>query len=108
MAEESARIRIRRNRRWFGRFRRLWVRIDGKKIQSLKHGELATLTVTPGEHTVQVQMDWCTSPPFSVECPKGETIDLDCGPVGLWSGVRGILLWPRSVFYVGFGRESQS
>ena len=101
MEEESARIRIRRNTQpWFGLIRRLWVRIDGKKVYGLKHGELATLTVTPGEHIVQVQMDWCRTTPFPVACLTGETIDLECGPGPFWSIFPGMVLWPRRVFYV--------
>lgn len=105
MVEETARIRIRRSNKWFGWFRRLWVLIDETKVHGLKHGEHITLTVTPGEHTIQVQMDWCKTAPFSVNCTKEETIDLECGSRQLWSSVLGIVLWPSRIFFVR--REDQ-
>lgn len=54
--------------------------IDGHGVAKLKRGRLFEITVTPGPHTVQMTIDWCSSPVVHVDLDVGCDVTLTCGP----------------------------
>ena len=58
------------------RWRSVRIVIDGKRVGSVKNGGSADLHVPPGDHSVQVRMDWCKSPVVNVAVQAGEIVSL--------------------------------
>jgi hypothetical protein len=54
------------------------VNIDGVRAGSLRSGETRDFAVSSGEHTVQLAIDWCTSPMRVVRVGDGQTAELTC------------------------------
>lgn len=73
-------LRFLRDDRWFGNLRDLQVLVDG--IPRAKVGSMGSVTVqvAPGEHTVEVKMDWCRTAPVFVECLPASTVQFLCSP----------------------------
>ena len=65
---------------WRDRARGYKVLIDGRQAGSLRQGDAATYTVEPGNHTVQMKIDWCTSRRLPVEVPADGTAQVTCRP----------------------------
>ena len=65
---------------WRDRLRRYQVMIDGEQVASIKHGERIDLPVTPGKHTVFLQISWARSPRLEVELAPGQVVTLECAP----------------------------
>jgi hypothetical protein len=74
----TTRIRFRRSRTWFGRFRRLRVLVDDREVCTLGHGEEAVVEVSAGEHRVQTKMDWCSSNALMLVCESGQEPSVFC------------------------------
>jgi hypothetical protein len=73
-------IAIRRPANWVGAsLRSFVVRIDGRRAGRIKRGTTGEFTVEPGEHTVEVSMDWFRSRPFRVVVEPGSRTDLAIG-----------------------------
>ena len=64
---------------WNDRLREYAVLLDGAPVSRLPNGAAVALRVTPGRHTVQVKIDWCTSVRLELDAVAGETITLACG-----------------------------
>lgn len=56
--------------------------IDGAAAGSVKPGESLTVPVAPGQHTVQMKVDWCTSPTLTLNAAPGTELPLTCAPAG--------------------------
>ncbi len=71
-----AAISVRRVSSWGARMREYGVRIDGQKVGSVGNDQILTFDVTPGPHSVHVQVDWIKSDVQTVDLAPGETVHL--------------------------------
>jgi hypothetical protein len=81
---------------WRDRIRAYRVKIDGVQAGSLRAGETLDFAVSPGDHTVQVAIDWCTSPLREVRVGDGQTAQLTCRSGGSSWEIWQSLLTPGS------------
>lgn len=65
---------------WRDRLRRYQVIVDGERVATIKRGECLDLPVTPGWHTVHLQISWARSPQLGLDVPPGEVVALECAP----------------------------
>jgi hypothetical protein len=65
----------------YAQLRRYKVYVDGEHVGDLRRGETCLRAVSPGMHTVQVKISWCSSPPLSVGVSEGERQELVCRAV---------------------------
>ena len=72
------------------------VLVDGREVAKLKHGESHTERVTPGEHEVQMKIDWAVSPAVQVSLEPGSHSHLFTYP----NANPFTALW-----YISFGRS---
>jgi hypothetical protein len=56
------------------------VLVDGDEKATVKHGQTAEVEVAPGEHELQMKVDWATSPPLRVELADGDHARFACAP----------------------------
>jgi hypothetical protein len=75
------------------RLRRYRVLIDGEPAGWIRRGTTEGFEVTPGQHVVQMRIDWCGSPPLTLEVDE-EGARLTCGanynpwsPFFIWQSV---------------------
>ncbi|MFE3852405.1 hypothetical protein ACFXPN_14820 [Streptomyces griseorubiginosus] len=79
---DMAEISVRRDEAdSYAQLRRYKVYVDGERVGDLRPGETCRRTVSPGTHTVQVKISWCSSPPLSVGVSEGERQELVCRAV---------------------------
>jgi len=64
------------------RMRAYKILIDDAAAGAVKPGESLTVPVAPGPHTVQMKVDWCTSPTLSIAAAPGTDTALTCAPAG--------------------------
>lgn len=67
-----ATIEITRRNDFFGRFRRLVLLVDGEVAARLKIRSTQIVEVPPGDHALQLKMDWCTSASVKISLRAGE------------------------------------
>jgi hypothetical protein len=71
------------------------VRIDGESVGKIAAGESQRYYVQPGQHALQVKIDWVGSPTISVDAESGEVIQFECAPrsssLALMAVLRGIV-----------------
>ena len=72
-------LRICRNRAWQDKLRAYKIVIDGKEVGSVSEGMEATFALEPGDHTVQLKIDWCNSPVVNISLAPGQEALLQCG-----------------------------
>jgi hypothetical protein len=65
------------------RLRRYRVMIDGEWVAMIKRGQRIDVPVTPGRHTVFLQVDWARSPQLEVDLAPGQTVSLECAPTNI-------------------------
>lgn len=65
---------------WQDRARKYNVLLDGKEVTRVSNGSEVEFEVEPGKHTVQMQIDWCSSQKFEVDATAAEPLILECGP----------------------------
>lgn len=76
----EAELIVRRDKTlWKDAVRDYHVLVDGKSVAKLGHGKEARIALAPGKHTLQMKIDWCTSPQLHIACRAGETLAFDCG-----------------------------
>lgn len=81
--------------------RRYHVQIDGKRVGSIKVGEVQHFPVTPGEHTLTVQIDWCRSHPLKVTKIPGQNLLLECGASNQdWRCLYTVFFRPKDYVYI--------
>ena len=56
------------------------VLVDGEERGTVKHGVGVEIEVAPGNHEVQMKVDWATSPPLEVTLAEGERAEFECAP----------------------------
>ncbi len=69
---------IKRDKVWYGRWRKLRLMLDGDEIGNLASGESKLFEVSSGDHELFVQMDWVKSESVTFTCREGEVIDAWC------------------------------
>jgi hypothetical protein len=80
--------------RWQDLLRDYAIVVDGVQLASVANGAEARLTLKPGRHTVQIKIDWCSSPLLTVDLEAGASQMLECGPHGsLILGMLYLTLW---------------
>lgn len=62
------------------RFRGYKVLIDGVEAGKIRRGETLRLPVPEGRHTLQLEIDWCTSQPSPLVVANGQTVAFGCAP----------------------------
>jgi hypothetical protein len=60
------------------RYRAFKIVIDGKRVGDLRRGEQRMFMVSPGQHQVWAEIDWCRSQRLQLEVSRGETVGLVC------------------------------
>ncbi len=58
------------------------VLIDGNKAGKVRRGKELTIEVEPGEHEVQMKIDWTKSEKQTVNLNEGESAEFLCSPPG--------------------------
>lgn len=59
--------------------------IDGAEMGNIKDGGRLRIDLQPGEHVIQVKIDWCTSQPLRFTLAEGEKLKFRCGsPIRGW------------------------
>ena len=98
MEASSSQITVeRRAGGYTDRARAYSVLIDGREVAKIKHGESHTETVPPGQHEVQMKIDWAVSPPVPVSLDPGQGANLFTYP----NASPFTALW-----YITFGRKN--
>jgi hypothetical protein len=54
--------------------------VDGERVAWIKHGQRIDVPVTPGQHTVFLQISRGRSPQLKVDLARGQTVSLECAP----------------------------
>jgi hypothetical protein len=69
--------------------------VDGRVAGEVLEGCVRTVAVSPGMHSVQLRIDWCTSEALEVEVARGRTELVSCKP----RFNRLLRLFAKTVFY---------
>jgi hypothetical protein len=65
---------------WQDRARKYTVLLNEKEVAKVSNGSEVEFDVEPGKHTVQMQIDWCSSQKFEVDASGADPLILQCGP----------------------------
>jgi hypothetical protein len=95
----GAKLRIRRTVSYADRLRAYHVHLDGRSIGTLNAGENCEFDIAPGSHSLEVRIDWCTSPLRMFQVKLGEKVEYECG-----SHLKGWKLL-ASIWYVAVARN---
>ena len=83
--------------------RRYHVEIDGKRVGSIKVGEVQHFPLVPGEHTLTIKIDWCRSHTLKVTKIPCQNLLLECGASSQdWRCLFTIFFRPRDYVYIAF------
>ncbi len=69
-----AQIRLVRDTGYIDAARAYRVLIDGVVVNRIKQGKTLQVDVPPGEHRLQLKIDWCSSKPLSFAVAEGERL----------------------------------
>lgn len=64
---------------WADKLRAYRVLVDGQVAGEVREASTLVVAMTPGPHTVQLRIDWCTSPEIRVMAQPGRTLEASCG-----------------------------
>lgn len=62
------------------RHRAYKILVDGQKVGHISSGETKVFEVQPGEHEVQLKIDWCSSDTLEVDLASDGTATFLCKP----------------------------
>lgn len=85
------------------RRRAYWVVIDGQKVGKIKEGESLSLPIPPGEHRLQLKIDWCTSEKRRVVVGDDDQVTFVCKPRASRSHF--LTLGVEILYLITFGRK---
>jgi hypothetical protein len=99
-AKQMASLKIVRDSGYADLIRFYEIILDGKRVGKIWNGDTTELTVSPGQHSLFIRIDWCGSEtiPFTVE--EGSSILFE-----VKNNFRGIRLL-LGFWYVTFARNS--
>jgi hypothetical protein len=69
---------------WVDRLRSYRVFIDGVRVGDIQRGGTRTFEVAPGDHQVELRIDWCRSRPLDVHLDPGREARLECRSNATW------------------------
>lgn len=69
---------VRRAERFADQFGQYRVIVDGRDIGGVANGQTTSFQVGPGEHTIQLRIQWCTSPQLEFESTPGAVVVVEC------------------------------
>lgn len=72
-------IKISRESQFMNKMRSYDIYVDGEKTGEIKNGGKEEISVTPGEHVIQLQIDWCKSKKIPFRVSEGESLSFQCG-----------------------------
>jgi hypothetical protein len=61
-------------------FRAYQVWVDQALVATVKRDSTVRIPLEPGEHQVQIKIDWCSSPLLTVKIDDGSEARASCGP----------------------------
>lgn len=79
-----SKIHIVRTSQYTNGLRKFKIIVDGKIVDTISNGEEKVLEITPGNHCIQLKIDWSKSKKIDVQLREGEEIKLDCGSRLYW------------------------
>jgi hypothetical protein len=94
----DASIAITRPREWYGRFRKLGFLVDGEVVARIGAGETIVLDLEPGQHRLQLEMDWCTSPEVKISTKAGCSYHFRSESPTVWQARKKMRDQPESFF----------
>jgi hypothetical protein len=90
-------LTIRRDRGWSDKFAQYKIQLDGRTVGLLAEGASLRQEITPGPHTIQARIAWCSSEELHSEA----TGDVNLRVKSARRGWRVLLSAFYSVFYAG-------
>lgn len=60
-------VTVERRKAWYGAARKVWVLVDGKRVDTLGVGDSVTMELPEGNETIVASLDWVKSKPVSAE-----------------------------------------
>ena len=79
MAESATRIRLVRRSMGADKLRAYRVLIDGQDAGRIQYEGALCISVSPGPHTIHLEIDWCKSNSVAFTAKEGEEIAFECG-----------------------------
>ncbi len=76
---DQTQITVRRTTSYADRLRAYKIVLDGALVGTVRAGQSATVSTTPGRHSLVLRIDWCGSEEVSFEARTGEHITFECG-----------------------------
>jgi hypothetical protein len=109
VVDEAGTVRVARDRGGRAdKWRAYRVVLDGAERARLRAGEVIELAVVPGDHELQIRIDWTGSRVHNVHVANGERADFTCSSAvrpltalarliqTIWNRQRWVYLEPRS------------
>lgn len=91
-------------KKWQDRLRGYDIFVDDNKVGTIRQGGAVALPVSPGPHTVQFKIDWCSSQVMHIDIREGSAIDISCGPNAKpWLALAYITLWREKYIWAQAG-----
>jgi hypothetical protein len=78
MSDET-RLTVHRTTSYADRLRAYKVIVDGSLAGTVGAGQSVSIPMTPGRHTLVLQIDWCGSEEIPFEARTGEHVTFECG-----------------------------
>ena len=72
-------LRISRQDEFRDKIRSYKIILDNTYCGDIKSGQVKSLDVTPGNHTIYLKIDWCRSNKVDFNISDNETIEFECG-----------------------------
>jgi hypothetical protein len=85
---------------WRDRARKYKVLIDHSVVGRLAQGETLAYALQPGKHSVQIKIDWLSSPKIDCSVEVDQAVHLVCGPGGPAFSGKAVLSLVRPGRYV--------
>lgn len=74
-----ATVKLIRTSAWGDKFRSYKIRLDDADVGTIKQGDTWTHQCSTGQHSIQLKIDWCSSPKVNFEVTSvSETITFEC------------------------------
>ena len=93
---------------WRDRARKYKLLVDGSVVGRLGQGETFAYAVQPGTHSVQMKIDWASSPKVDCSVEVDRTVQFVCGPGGPALSVTALLSLFRPGSYVRLEMRTNS
>lgn len=78
----ESKVTIVRGTAYVDRLRAYKVMVDGNEVGRIKNGETQSFPVAAGSHTLQLKIDWASSPDVGFDVAPGGEATFACRPKG--------------------------